>query len=232
MTKKDSGILQPILSDRVLMALLHMKFVPVSFLMQKASIKTDKRGIKKFVTLMSDLKSFKQDCEEESTTIFMDASANFQLVKKSLHINIGAYNPDAVKNSEKFFDAQDLLKSIKNNIFDISQINHESASEYAKETYQPLRVQYEKYERFLKACEGSIDLQSALKKTGMTKESLKSLKNSMARYGLAKDMQFGANIFISGALLNQIEKNFYGKPLTDVVDSLLKSSLERIDGAT
>lgn len=221
MNKIDS-VLQPVLNDRALIALMRLKFVPLNFIQQRCGVKTTRKATIELIQAFECIKDAPDVIGDGYTMSFCDATPHFQIIKKTVHVSIGL---DAAKAKSGVMSAKDLIEAINQRLISLDASVKEVASEFKNDQYVPLTKQLEKYRKILAECDRSLDLDTALSRTNTDMATWRRLKSSMARYGLSQDVRFARNVLLPGSLCDQIEQMHYGQNLQEVISALLRKAL-------
>lgn len=220
--KEIDSILQPVLNDRALIALMRLKFVPLNFIQQRCGVKSTRKATIELIKAFEAIKDAPDVNGDGYTMSFCDAKPHFQILKKSVHVSIGL---DATKSKTSVMTASDLIEAINQRLISIDGSGRDVASEFKNDHYVPLTKQLDKYLKILAECDKSLTLESALMRTSTDMPTWRRLKSTMARYGLSQEVRFARNVILQGSLCDQIEKKHFGQNLQDVISAMLRQAL-------
>lgn len=211
----DGQFLSPILADPVLMALIKNRYIPFSFIVKRMHRRISKENAQLTVEALTAL--IKREHSAVGVGV-QDLGVHFAMMAGVLHIGGGRM---AQRNGHQLVDEVG-----DNEIRDsLSADSRLAARNFAAKHYEPLKKQYDLYQKVLRECEHCTNLVDARTRLAVDEPTWQHLKGLMGRFGLVHDVVYAKAILLDGLIVREIEQRAVGQRVEDVVPRLLREAL-------
>lgn len=213
--------LQAILGDKTLLALMRFKFVPLSFILQKCSLPFNLKNATDVIQEFDSLGSVTAESDGFQVNV-VNLKPQYQVIGKVLHVSAGI---SGSTGNRKIISAQEAIDLLKIKEISINTSARDYATEFNRNIYKPFQSQYEAYDKVVKDCDKSTNIDDVLTKHGLSKDEWKKLKTSIARYGLSREIRLAKMYLLEGSLSDEIERRYIGKSVQEVVATMVRAAL-------
>lgn len=223
--------LAPIVSDRALMAMIKQRYVPFIFLLRQVQKKPTLEGGRAVVEALQALRPGHRRQPHVDGGVgavgvagLMELDVHFSVVHEVLHVTGGQLIDARGIEVHEVTDA--LLRDA------LSPQSRSVGREFQSRRYNELKQATEVYERVLRECERADNLDEALGRVRfdggpMDRKTYDRIKATMNRYGLMREPVFARWVMLEGRLARELELQYVGERLEDVVPRVLRSDLDR-----
>lgn len=221
-TAPDTSILKPVLEDAALMAMIRHRHVPFVFVLKQAGLKPTVENAHQMINALIALRPG-QRSQQVAGVIELDV--NFAIQNEAFFISGGTLGETRGIVWLDKLTPEHISASV-------NAASRVAARDFAQKRYAELRQSADLYERVLRECERCESIDEALQRVRVARRPLdraefERIKSNMNRYGLMREPIFAKRMLLDGPLARQIEQQFLGERLDDVVMRLLRQLLAK-----
>lgn len=224
---KSMGVVGAALGDPVLIALMRMRPVPLSFVMQRCGQIVNLKNAIQLITDLEAVDSVNAVAGGASNSQNLESvsgiNPKYVLIKHALHLTT---RMETTRSKSVLYEPSDAKRMLNDKLVSINTEARNLAADFSKRHYRVVSDQLSKYERVLAECNRCVDINDALKKLRMSTDEWRLLKSAIGRYGMTRDILFGKLILIDGKIISDIEQRYLGKQVSDVIPRILEAALE------
>lgn len=215
------ALLEPIISDRALMAMVRLRNVPFYFVLKYICKRST---VEDAANLVDALQAMRPE-NGGSFGGVVGLDVRFYLVGEVLQISAAD-----LADSRGFTEVSEVTTKHLSDA--LGQRSKSSAAEFRAKRYNVLKEESDLYERVLKECSNVTNLADALAKVRlhgepMEKREYERIKAAMNRCGLMREPVFAQNVLINGMHVYELQQRYIGQKLENVLPLIIAEHIAK-----